>query len=155
VAGLAIYLDECVDHGVIPHLERRGHTVTTAQGQGTAADDDEEQLHHAAAAGWIVLSTNRGHFHRLHRQFREHGEPHSGIITVPQDDQHPDRFFLRCAMIAAWITTTFDTSHNRLFRWTDLQQALQQGLRLPGFTNAEVARALGGQAGADRDRSDK
>ncbi|MDQ2784587.1 MAG: DUF5615 family PIN-like protein [Chloroflexota bacterium] len=138
-----IYLDECVDHNVIPLLEQRGHIVITVQEQGTDANDDEAQVRYAALRDWVILTTNRGHFHEQHRRFQARGESHGGIITVPQDDQRPDRFFLRCAMMVVWIGAAFSTPKNRLFRWTDLQQEIQRGCLLSGFSIDEIARALG------------
>jgi hypothetical protein len=144
-AALTIYLDECVDHDVIPHLEHRGHRVRTAQGEGTSADDDEAQVRHATRQGWVMITTNRRHFQSLHRRLQARGESHSGIIALPQDDSRPDRFFLRCALLAAWIMDAFDAPHDRLFRWTDLQLELQRGYVVPGFSADEIALALGGE----------
>jgi hypothetical protein len=141
--ALTLYLDECVDHRIIPHLERRGITVRTAQGEGTEADEDEPQIRYAAAHGWVILTNNRGHFQRAHRQIRTKEESHGGIVTIPADDERPDRFALRCALIAIWIQTEFDTPRDHLFRWTDLQQQLQHGYVPAGFTNEEIAYALG------------
>ena len=92
--GLSIYLDECVNHVVIPLLTIRGHTVITAQSQGTNTDPDDAQICYAAARGWVILTTNRKHYHRWRHEFRQHGERHGGIITVPQDDYTPDRFYI-------------------------------------------------------------
>lgn len=74
---------------------------------------------------------------------RAGGEPHGGIIVLPQDDLQRDRFFLRCEIVVTWITAAFDTPRNHLFRWTDLQQERQRGYTLAGFSAAEIAYALG------------
>ncbi len=142
-AGLALYLDECVNTSIIALLTRWGHSVITAQSQGRTTDSDESQIRYATAHGWVILTTNRMHFHRRHHEFRQRGERHGGIITVPQDDQTPDRFRIRCAMMAAWVATAFPTPENILFRWNDLQAALHHGHQLAGFTAAEIALALG------------
>lgn len=143
MTGLSLYLDECVDNTVIPHLIGRGHTVTTAQAQGTNTDPDDVQIRYAMARGWVILTTNRKHFHRWHSEFQQRTESHGGIITVPQDDQQPNRFFIRCAMIAAWVAIAFPTPENGLFRWKDFQQELHRGHQPAGFDAAEIARALG------------
>ena len=141
--GLFIYLDECVNNTVIPLLIARGHTIITAQSQGTNTDSDDAQIRYATARGWVVLTTNQKHYHRWHHEFRQRGERHGGIITAPQDDHTPDRFSIRCAMIAAWATTAFPTPENTLFRWSDLQTMLHRGHQPAGFTAAEIALALG------------
>lgn len=141
--GLSIYLDECVNHIIIPLLAAWGHSVITAQSQGTNTDPDDMQIRYATARDWVVLTTNRKHYYREHRSFLQRGERHGGIITVPQDDQAPERFSIRCAMMAAWVATAFPTPENGLFRWSDLQTMLHQGHQPAGFTATEIALALG------------
>jgi hypothetical protein len=48
-------------------------------------------------------------------------------------------------MMLDWIAT-FPDHGSQLFRWHDLQQWLIQGNRLPGYSEAEVRRALGQSA---------
>ncbi len=143
VPGLSLYLDECVNYAVAPLLTARGHTVITAQSQGTGNAPDDEQIRYATARGWMILTTNRKHYHRRHHEFLQRGESHGGIITVPQDDHVPDRFFIRCALVAAWVATAFPTPDNGLFRWSELQAALHQGYEPTEFTAAEIVLALG------------
>jgi len=80
---------------------------------------DEAQLLHAAENGWLLLTTNRRDFVRLHQQFQARGVAHGGIITVPQDDQHPARFTIRCVMLIAWAFMSL-APHDHLWRWIDL-----------------------------------
>lgn len=143
MGGLSLYLDECTDHGIIAYLITRGHTVTTAQAQGTHNDPDDAQIRYATEQGWIIVTTNRRHFYRRRHEFRQRGEPHSGIITVPQDDRDQHRFSVRCAMMASWVATAFSTPENILFRWSDLQTMLHQGYQPEGFTPTEITLALG------------
>jgi hypothetical protein len=143
VPRLSVYLDECVSDAVMSALTAYGHIVVTTQSQGTSNYADDEQIRYAAARGWVILTTNRKHFHRRHREFQQRGESHSGIITVPQDDLAPDRFLIRCAMMTAWVATAFSTPDNTLFRWSDFQAMLHQGHQPEGFTAAEIALALG------------
>jgi hypothetical protein len=142
-SGLSIYLDECVSNTVIPLLSAWEHTVITAQSQGTNTDPDDAQIRYATVRGWVVLTTNRKHYYQEHHDFRQRGEHHSGIITVPQDDWVPERFLIRCAMMAAWVATAFSTPDNTLFRWSDFQAMLHRGHQPEGFTAAEIALALG------------
>ncbi len=39
-----VYLDECVNHAVIPSLRQRGWSVTTAQAEGMGTASDDEQI---------------------------------------------------------------------------------------------------------------
>lgn len=142
MAPLTVYFDECADHTAIPFLEARGITVTTPSAEGTVARSDAEQLRHATRRGWVLLTTNRDHFFRLHKDFAARGEAHAGIITVPQEPTRPDRFRIRCAMLAAWVAAT-GAPANRLFRWTDLQRLIMEGTLADSFTAEEIALALG------------
>jgi len=123
-------------------LEQRGIAVVTARGEGTMAASDESQLLYATANSWVLLTTNRQDFARLHRQFQTQGAVHSGIITVPQDDQHPARFAIRCAMLIAWSFAP-PGPRNHLWRWSDFQAFLLGGMLPVGFDDAERALALG------------
>lgn len=140
--GRVLYLDECMPHSVIPALVGRGYTVETTQAQGTQAASDEAQLLFATARGWVVLTTNRDHFVARHREFQARGEGHAGILSVPQDDRNRPRFAVRCALLAAWAFLPPGPA-NRLFRWGELQMMLHGRFSLPGFTNDEIALALG------------
>jgi hypothetical protein len=82
------------------------------------------------------------HFRRWHHEFRANAWEHGGIITVPQDDLHPQRLHIRSAMLIAW-TETFATTRNVLFRWTDLQSQLYGGATLTGFSAGEIDLAVG------------
>ncbi len=46
-------------------------------------------------------------------------------------------------MMLDWVNAEFPDPRNRLFRWTDLQQRLNSGYMLEGYTDAEIALALG------------
>jgi Domain of unknown function (DUF5615) len=142
MASPTVYFDECADHTAIPFLEARGITVTTPRAEGTVARSDPEQLRHSTRRGWVLLTTNRDHFFRLHMEFAARGEAHAGIITVPQEPTRPDRFRIRCVMLVAWVAATADPA-NRLFRWTDLQRLMTEGALADSFTEEEIGLALG------------
>jgi len=61
---------------------------------------------------------------------------------VPQEPTRPDRFRIRCAMLVAWIASTAGPA-NRLFRWTDRQRLIAEGVLAERFTEEEIALALG------------
>ncbi len=140
---LTLYLDECVNYKVVPYLRARGVLLTTARDEGMNGEADDAQLRFAHIQGWVTLTNDRGHFLRWHRDFLAREEPHSGIISVPQDDAVPVRFFVRSAMLIAWVVGKRAETANSLFRWNDLQRLLQQGYRVAGFTSSDVALALG------------
>ena len=136
----SIYLDECVDHGIIPYLRQRGFTVTTPRDEGMLGATDEEQLHFAATRSLVLLSYNRRHFIRLHEAFRRQGRPRAGVALV-----RPARVLAlgrRAAMLVDWLAT-FDDPHAELVRWGRLQQLLVAGFRLPEYSEEEVRVALG------------
>ncbi len=138
----ALYLDECVFLDTAMILTARGITVVTAQSVGMASASDEAQLRFATAKGWPLLSTNTRHFIRLHAAFQANDEQHTGIITIPEGS-HAFRLAVRTAMMLDWIAVEFPDPRNRLFRWTDLQQQLNSGYFLDGYTAEEIALALG------------
>lgn len=136
----SIYLDECVDHGLVPLLQRRGVRVTTAQAAGALGLDDEAQLELATRLGLAILSHNHRHFQRLHAAFESAGKPHAGIVSIP--DSGLARLEVRAAMMLDWLDGLPDM-RSRLCRWNDLQAELTGGLVLSGYSDAEVAIALG------------
>lgn len=137
-----LYLDECVYLDTAMLLTARGVTVVTAQLVGMASASDEAQLRFAAANGWPLLSTNIRHFIRLHATFQASDERHAGVITIPEGS-HASRLAIRTAMAPDWIAAEYSNTQNLLFRWTDLQQQIIGGYILPGYTDAEIALALG------------
>lgn len=139
---ITVYLDECVDHYVISYLQTHSIVVRTAQAEGMSAAEDDDQIRHAHKSEWIILSTNEKDFIGWHTVFRRNEWQHSGIVTVPQTAVRI-RLLVRCAMMLDWIAAEFPDPRNQLFRWTDLQQRLISGYFLEGYTDAEIALALG------------
>ncbi len=78
----AIYLDECVDHGIVPYLRRHGLGVTTTRDAGMFGASDGEQLAFAAARALVLVSYNRRHFAQLHGLFRQQGRTHAGVALL-------------------------------------------------------------------------
>jgi hypothetical protein len=75
------YADENFDYPVVEFLRQLGHDVLTVQEAGQTGGDDPQVLADATAAGRAILTFNRRHFERLHRQ----GTPHAGIVSCTWD----------------------------------------------------------------------
>ncbi len=106
------------------------------------AEADDDQIQHANANGWLLLSVNERDFYTWHQVFLRNQWAHSGIATPRQTSVIP-RLPLRCAMMLDWISAEYPDTHNRLFRWTDLQQRITGGYMPEGYSAAEIALALG------------
>jgi hypothetical protein len=78
---MLLYADEDFPLAVVEELRRLGHDVLTAQEDGRRAAPDPDILDRAHALGRAVLTHNRRHYERLHRQ----GAAHSGILSATQD----------------------------------------------------------------------
>jgi hypothetical protein len=78
-----LYSNENFPAPVVTELRRLGHDVlTTAQaGKSEQALSDAEVLKFAHAQGRAVITLNRRHFVRLHKQSSEH----SGIVVCSHD----------------------------------------------------------------------
>lgn len=76
-----LYADEDFDANVVTELRRLGHDVRTVQEAGRRGQDDPTVLADATAEGRAVLTFNRRHFLRLHRQ----SSVHAGIIVCTRD----------------------------------------------------------------------
>jgi hypothetical protein len=139
---IRVYLDENIPASLYRYLQRRHVAVTTAQQEQTQGFPDDDQLRYASSKGRVLLTTNMRHFHLWHRDFHTNRWEHGGIITVPQDDQLPQRLHIRSAMLIEWAAT-FATTQNVLFRWTDLQVLLYSGYPLRGFGTDEIDLAVG------------
>jgi hypothetical protein len=135
------YLDECVDCHLVEALRERGFTVTSASGEGNLSNADEFHLRYASARGWVVITHNGRHFRPLHEDFRVRGEQHAGVIVFPSTPP-PERRKMRAAMMLSWIDT-LDSHQSLYFKWGHLQERLEQGYRLPAYSEEDVRIALG------------
>ena len=135
-----VYLDECVDMHLAARLRQRGFRVVVPLDVGLLSADDPVHLASAARNNLLLLTCNRRHFQALHRRYQEVGQVHGGILIV--SSRPPDQLGIRVSMALDWIGS-FPDHRSQLFRWHDLQQLLIVGERLPGYTEAEVRRALG------------
>ena len=82
-----LYANENFPLPVVEELRLLGHDVLTIQetGQSGLAMPDEAVLALAHAEGRILLTLNRKHFIRLHRD----GAEHSGIVACTFDPDFP------------------------------------------------------------------
>jgi hypothetical protein len=83
-----LYANENFPLPVVEELRRLGHDLTTVQetGRGGQSMADEEVLALAVADGRAVLTFNRKHFVRLHRERPEH----AGIVVCSVDNRFAD-----------------------------------------------------------------
>ncbi len=81
------YTNENVEFQVVLALRELGHDVLTSFEAGNAnrAVEDQEVLGFAAARDRILVTHNRLHFVRLHRQ---RSAPHSGIVVCSVDTNY-------------------------------------------------------------------
>jgi hypothetical protein len=103
--------------------------------------DDEAQLQFASQHGWTLISHNKRHFQRWHRLFRQRGRTHSGIVLLPKSPL--PRLELRAAMTLDWIDQQAYSIRDNLLLWNDVQQWLNQGLMLRGYSRREIRDATG------------
>lgn len=78
----SFYADEDFRYGVVERLRRLGHDVVTVQEAGRRGSTDAQVLGDATATSRAVLTHNRWHFERLHRQ----DPAHAGIISSSDDN---------------------------------------------------------------------
>src|SRR2546429_88793 len=78
---MLLYADEDFALPVVIELRQQGHDVLTAQDDGRAGADDAAVLARADSLQRAVLTYNRRHFERLHRQ----GASHHGILSATRD----------------------------------------------------------------------
>jgi len=78
------YLDENLPHAVAAAARRLGLDVTSSAEDGRNGATDEEQLQYAAADGRCIVTRDRRDFTRLTAVFLTSGEPHAGVLLVPE-----------------------------------------------------------------------
>jgi hypothetical protein len=136
-----VYLDECVDQDLAASLRARGFGATTTRDEGMSGAGDEQQLQFATQRGWTLISHNKRHFQRWHRVFQQQGRTHSGIILLPKSPL--PRLELRAAMTLDWIDQQAHPIGSSLLLWNDVQQWLNQGRMLRGYSRQEIQEATG------------
>ncbi|HLN30348.1 MAG TPA: DUF5615 family PIN-like protein [Gemmataceae bacterium] len=96
---MLLYADEDFSLPVALELRRLGHDVVTAQEDGRTSTPDPDILARAHTLGRVLLTYNRRHFERLHRQ----GAAHSGILSATHDSDSP-RLAARIHLILAGLS---------------------------------------------------
>jgi hypothetical protein len=136
------YLDECVDHDLVESLRTRGFTVTSAleQGRANRGYEDDAQLAFATSMEWVIITYNERLFRALADDYQHRHEVHGGIVVLPGRPPF-ERVAVRAAMMLDWLGTMPD-HRSGLFKWGHLQDLLEQGHRLPGYSDDEVRLAL-------------
>jgi hypothetical protein len=81
---MRLYADEDFPLPAVEELRRLGHDVMTAHEDGRAGARDPDLLARAHGLGRAILTHNRRHYERLHKQ----GDLHSGILSASQDRDH-------------------------------------------------------------------
>lgn len=133
-------LDEDVRLTIVAALAERGFDVVSVHQVGPKGVDDTLVLERAIELGRVLITHNADDFKDVHAAFRQRGKTHPGIACVPQRGSLGRRI-VRAAMMLDWIETQ---SHgSRLFIWGQLQQILEEGFRLPGYSEDDVREALG------------
>ncbi|MDJ1170789.1 DUF5615 family PIN-like protein [Roseofilum sp. BLCC_M154] len=79
-----LYTDEDMSAMVAILLKAQELDVTTVPEQGTLGKSDREQLEFATSINRCLLTHNRVDFERLHLEYMENDQTHSGIIVIPQ-----------------------------------------------------------------------
>src|SRR5438105_14675361 len=82
---MLFYTDEDFSFPVALELRLLGHDVVTAEEDGRTSTPDPDILARAHALGRAVLTYNRRHFERLHRQ----GAMRRGILSATHDSDFP------------------------------------------------------------------
>ena len=115
MSRIAVYLDQDVDVSLTSCLKANGYDAVTTRGAGNIGKSDEEQLQYAAAHGMAILTHNRRHFRRLHRNWIARGREHSGVIVsrhLPLED-------LEKRMLNLLHSVSAEDAKNTLFSLAD------------------------------------
>lgn len=82
---IKLYLDEDAQRtDLIQALRARQIDVVTVSEANLLGQADDEQLRYATQHSRVIFTFNRGDFFRLHTEWLNSGQPHSGIIISDQ-----------------------------------------------------------------------
>ena len=81
---MLLYGDEDFPVPTVECLRQTGHDIVTVHEDGRRGSNDPDVLTRAHELGRIVLTYNRRHYERLHRD----GAAHSGIVSATHDPDH-------------------------------------------------------------------
>jgi hypothetical protein len=96
------YFDEdSVQHRLVSALRSHAIDVLTSLDAGMNARDDESHLILAAAHGRVLVSANARDFATLHREWLEQGQPHFGVLIIPQQPYSTGEIVRRMLRLAS------------------------------------------------------
>jgi hypothetical protein len=124
--------------------ERLAAPVELVAGGALSGAHDEALVAHAASRGGVIISHNRrdrARFREYVRAWRERGNDTVSVLLLPRDVDD-ERLLLRTLLLVAWYAAS-SPPKPETFIWNDVAQPLLHGHGIPGFSNAEIRRALG------------
>jgi hypothetical protein len=136
----AVLLDEDTSRALERTLRQLGYDVVSVHSVGPKGVDDALVLEQSIALSRMVVTHNADDYRALHASFLRTGRRHPGILCVPQRGSLRRRT-LRVAMMLDWIAT--QPYESGFFAWGHLQQMLEGGFRLAGYSEDDVRYALG------------
>ncbi len=84
----SLYTDEDVANLVATLLKSRGLDVLTTTEAKMSGYSDDKQLAYAASENRCILTHNRVDYERLHLNYLQAEQHHSGIIVTPQNNAY-------------------------------------------------------------------
>jgi len=114
---MRFYLDQDVDVCVGARLSALGHDALTTRDAGNLRKSNGEQLLFATAENRVLLTHNRRHFRRLHRQWQAGGREHPGIIL----SKHLRRDELVRRLAALWGSVSTQGIRSQLLSLSDFR----------------------------------
>lgn len=85
MSDIRLYVDEDAEQrALVGGIRDRGVDVVTAMDAGMIGSTDREQLDYAVEHERAIYSLNVGDFARLHKEYRDAGKEHFGIVLIPK-----------------------------------------------------------------------
>lgn len=81
---MTFYLDEDITVELADVLQTQGHQAVTTSMAGNRGSKDEDQLDYATQINAVLITHNRRHFRRLHRNWTRSDRRHAGLILTRQ-----------------------------------------------------------------------
>jgi len=85
---IELYLDEDVSVLLAKLLRARGFEVITTQDAKRLGASDKEQLEYAIRKEKVLLTHNRLHFEKLHKEYLRKDKEHYGIIIAARQNEY-------------------------------------------------------------------
>ena len=140
----AVIVDEDFPSPVALQLRQQLEVSVELVASGTLSGaDDATLVAHAASRGGVIISHNRrdrARFRGYVREWRARGNDTVSVLLLPRD-QDDERLLLRTRLLVTWYGALPRPKPETLI-WNDVAQPLLHGREVPGFTEAEIRRAL-------------